>query len=189
MKFEVKRKKEGRGCRVSFSDALNTARTAVGEDFDVTLEDANGNLTRHKAQLIADGKSLLIGTHVIRFSNQIVVKKAGSFRVQLGGGHSALLPYSIIATLVRPVEPLKGNASAGGGDIKSPMTGKVLKVFVKEGDTVAEGDVVVTIEAMKMENRVLADCAGTVKAIRVEPGQSVTPTDVLFVLLPAESKA
>ncbi len=65
-------------------------------------------------------------------------------------------------------------------DVTTPMPGRIVAVNVKEGDTVAAGDTVVTVEAMKMENPVHAPVAGTVKAIYVAEGDTVNPDECLI---------
>ena len=67
-------------------------------------------------------------------------------------------------------------------DVEAHITGTVWTVECKLGDTVAEGDTVVVLEAMKMEMPVEAEHAGTVKEIRCEKGQTVKEGDVLVVL-------
>ena len=65
-------------------------------------------------------------------------------------------------------------ASAGSAsDVTSPMPGKVFKVLAKPGDTVSEGQAVMILEAMKMENEISASNDGTVTAIHVAKGDSV----------------
>lgn len=73
-------------------------------------------------------------------------------------------------------------AIAEGETVEAPMPGKVFKVLKKVGDAVAEGDVVMILEAMKMENEITTGVAGTVKQIPVAEGQAVNPGDVLFVV-------
>jgi biotin carboxyl carrier protein len=68
---------------------------------------------------------------------------------------------------------------AGAGAVKAIMPGKIIRVLVAEGDTVAEGDVICILEAMKMENELKAPQAGTVKALYVQPGQDVESGAVL----------
>lgn len=63
--------------------------------------------------------------------------------------------------------------------IKTPLPGVVLKVLAKEGMTVKEGDILVVIEAMKMENKIMAEKAGVVKSVKVHDGDSVLENDVL----------
>ena len=61
----------------------------------------------------------------------------------------------------------------------APMVGKVLKIEKKAGERVEEDDVVVVLEAMKMEIPVVAPVSGTVKEIKVSPGQAVEAEQVL----------
>jgi biotin carboxyl carrier protein len=73
-------------------------------------------------------------------------------------------------------------ASAEGTSINAPMPGSVLEVKVSVGDTVAEGDVLVVLEAMKMENELTAFQAGTVGQVLVKKGDTVNSGDPLIVL-------
>jgi acetyl-CoA/propionyl-CoA carboxylase biotin carboxyl carrier protein len=79
-----------------------------------------------------------------------------------------------------------GGAVAGSGKIAVPMQGTIVKVLVEAGQTVAKGDPVVVLEAMKMENNVASDVDGTVTEVKAEPGQSVTAGEVVVVIEPAE---
>ncbi|EHL15034.1 biotin/lipoyl-containing protein [Peptoanaerobacter stomatis] len=74
-------------------------------------------------------------------------------------------------------------ASAGSAsDVTSPMPGKVFKVLAKPGDTVSEGQAVMILEAMKMENEIVAPVAGVIDAILVKEGDMVETDDVLAKL-------
>lgn len=75
-------------------------------------------------------------------------------------------------------------SSAGAGAIRAIMPGTIVRVSVSEGDTVAVGDVLVVLEAMKMENELRAPIAGAVKAIFVQPGQTVEMNAVLVEIEP-----
>lgn len=63
--------------------------------------------------------------------------------------------------------------------IHSPMTGLVIEVLVSEGDSVSDGDVVVVVESMKMENEVVCDVDGAVTAVHVKEDESVSEGDRL----------
>lgn len=73
-------------------------------------------------------------------------------------------------------------SSSGGVDVVSPMPGKVFKLVAQPGDQVAEGQVVMILEAMKMENEIVAPQAGTVDAILVKEGDLVETDTVLATL-------
>ncbi|AFV88638.1 MAG: biotin/lipoyl-containing protein [Acidipropionibacterium acidipropionici] len=66
-----------------------------------------------------------------------------------------------------------GGGKAGAGEIPAPLAGTVAKILVKEGDQVKAGDVVLTLEAMKMETEITATSDGTVKSILVAVGDAV----------------
>ncbi len=71
---------------------------------------------------------------------------------------------------------------AGPGDVTTPIPGRVVKILVAEGAAVDAGDLVLVIEAMKMENRVAAPVKGTVKAIHVKEGDQVGSDETLMHL-------
>jgi acetyl-CoA/propionyl-CoA carboxylase, biotin carboxylase, biotin carboxyl carrier protein len=73
----------------------------------------------------------------------------------------------------------KGGAKASGDAVTAPMQGTIIKVAVSDGDTVSAGDLVVVLEAMKMENPVTAHKDGTVTGLSAEQGASVTQGTVL----------
>ena len=70
----------------------------------------------------------------------------------------------------------------GDGDVTTPVPGKVTSIKVSVGDTVAEGDTMLTVEAMKMENEVHTSIGGTVKNIYVKMGDSVNPDETLVTV-------
>ena len=72
--------------------------------------------------------------------------------------------------------------AASGEPVSAPLAGNIFKVNVSVGDSVAEGDVVIILEAMKMETEIRAHQAGTVSAVKVKEGDSVSVGDVLITL-------
>ena len=71
---------------------------------------------------------------------------------------------------------------AGGEKINAPMPGNILDVKVATGASVKKGDVLVILEAMKMENEIMAPCDGTVKQVLVNKGATVNSGDPLVVI-------
>ena len=78
--------------------------------------------------------------------------------------------------------PAPKAAPAGGTKVTSPLPGSVIKVLVSEGQAVKKGDTLLTLESMKMENAIMAECDGTVSKIAVTAGQNVMQDDLLVVI-------
>ena len=89
-----------------------------------------------------------------------------------------------LAPVAAPVETVKPVSSGVAGTVKvtAPMPGKILKIVAKEGQTVKKGQVLIVLEAMKMENEIVAPQDGTVVSINVSAGVSVESNDVLATL-------
>ena len=85
-----------------------------------------------------------------------------------------------------PVQPAAKQptqqATGNGTPLKAPLPGTITTINVKVGDQVAVGDVVIVLEAMKMQNNIEAENAGTVTAINVNPGDSVMEGTVLLTI-------
>lgn len=77
------------------------------------------------------------------------------------------------ATAPKAAEPVKAASAGAGTEVRSPMPGNILQVNVNPGDTVKEGQQLMILEAMKMENEILAPCAGKVSSMMVAKGSSV----------------
>lgn len=78
--------------------------------------------------------------------------------------------------------PAKATAGAGEHSIDAPMPGKVIKLVAAEGAAVKAGEVLLILEAMKMQNEITADADGTVKKFNVAAGQSVKAHESLVIL-------
>lgn len=81
-----------------------------------------------------------------------------------------------------PTAPAAPVAPASGEKIESPMPGNILSVNVANGQAVKKGDVLMILEAMKMENEILAPCDGTVASLSVAAGASVESGALLCVI-------
>ncbi|MBR4692595.1 MAG: biotin/lipoyl-binding protein [Oscillospiraceae bacterium] len=78
--------------------------------------------------------------------------------------------------------PAAAPVAAAGEKVSSPMPGTILNVLVKAGDTVAEGQNLMVLEAMKMENEILSPKAGKVAQVAVSKGSTVATGDLLAVI-------
>lgn len=78
------------------------------------------------------------------------------------------------------MKPISEEKRPSSNTIKSPLPGKILSINVAVGDTVKEGDVLLVMESMKMENNILADKDGTITKINAPVGQTVLQDEVLF---------
>ena len=87
-------------------------------------------------------------------------------------------PKKIIPEPVSADDPVVYNPNT----VIAPMPGTVLQILVNEGDSLNENDVVIILEAMKMENEICSPRAGKIKKIFVQPGQNVPADSPLFEL-------
>ena len=88
----------------------------------------------------------------------------------------------VAAPAAAPEAPAAPVVTGAGDAVKAPMPGTILKVNVQNGQAVKEGDVLVVLEAMKMENEILAPKNGTVTQVLVSKGSSVDTGAPLVVI-------
>ena len=88
---------------------------------------------------------------------------------------------TVSAPVSKPEKPAV-NVPAGGTKVTAPLPGTITDVKVKVGDTVKDGDTVIVLEAMKMQNNIEAECNGTVTAVLVNKGDTVMEGDALITI-------
>lgn len=143
----------------------------------------------------ADGPKFVVDGSV--FDPKVTVLGKGHYKVTLNGKtfeftvRNGLVsegprPLDLEVRRARP-ELVRKNAAGrkADGRIKPPMPGKVVEVKVKEGQQVAEGEVLLVLEAMKMQNDLKSPIAGTVRKVHVSDGSNVEAATVLVELDPA----
>ena len=106
--------------------------------------------------------------------------KSYTVTVANGGDVSAIIPAGQVAPAASAAA--SAVAATGGEPVNAPLAGNVVKVLVKPGQAVAEGESIVVLEAMKMETSVSAPAAGTIVEVRVQAGDSCAVGDVLVTL-------
>ncbi|MEX0322081.1 MAG: biotin/lipoyl-containing protein [Puniceicoccaceae bacterium] len=128
--------------------------------------------TADEAELIINGKPYLVEVGAIEHDS-MKSKVARKPIPTSSGGAAAGAPT-----------PAKAPAPAASGDnaVTAPIPGKIMEIFVKEGDAVKVGQPVLKMEAMKMENVINATEAGTVGKIQVNEGDAVAQGQELILL-------
>lgn len=145
--------------------------TINGTQFDVTIDSINGSLAK-------------VEVNGIPFD----VEMQGSSLVEealptVSTDTTSAAPASAPAAAEAPVATPAAKSGPGAGTpVKAPLPGVVTKVLVKEGQAVKKGDVVLVLEAMKMENNITAEADGTVSGICVSAGDSVMEGTTLITI-------
>jgi biotin carboxyl carrier protein len=130
--------------------------TIRGQEYDVEIKEFQGS----NAKIEVNGTDYDVDVNIEekasktpRLVRKPVINKPGEGKIQKGG--------------------------AGATVVKAPLPGSIMKINIAVGDTINPGDTLLVMEAMKMENNVMAEKGGTVKAIKIAVGDSVLQDDVL----------
>jgi pyruvate carboxylase subunit B len=153
------------------------------ETFTLTLDGVDYEIETHGNTFVVNGHPFVIG-----FEDDGRVTVDGiAYDIALQGEQAVVdgiaHQFQVSGLALKPTAPAgparPAPSAAGAGAIRAIMPGAIVRVLATEGDEVAEGDVVLVLEAMKMENELNAPISGVVKAIHVQPGQTVEMNDVL----------
>jgi biotin carboxyl carrier protein len=162
--------------------------TADGRDRTVVVEplgDGKFRITLDGTVHEVDGKPLRAGTwSLVLGGKQYVVDldpRRGGIAASVGASEVTLsVEDALHRRLAAAAQPRADKAR--GEMLRAPIAGKVVKVLVAIGDTVARGQAVVVLEAMKMENELVAERGGTVAKVHKQAGQAVETNEVLVEL-------
>jgi acetyl-CoA/propionyl-CoA carboxylase biotin carboxyl carrier protein len=169
---------EGPASLLGFHRALlETPCFVAGETCHGIVE--SDELARRAAELVAEGARLDGGGPARAVREQRVSVEIDGRRHEVRV-HTAEPPWAELAR--RHKERSKGIAGEATGAVTSPMQGTVLSVAVEPGGAVRAGDLVCVVEAMKMENELVAHRDGVVAELHVLPGQQVALGDVVCVI-------
>ena len=163
--------------------------TAEGRDRMVVVD---GPSPDGRFRVSVDGVDQLVDARALRPGTWSLVIAGASYVVDLDRRRAGIAASVGDSEALLQVEDAlrKRLASAAGGRpatrgeaIRAPIAGKVVKLVVAVGDTVAAGASVIVIEAMKMENELAAERGGTVSAIHKAAGQAVDTGDLLIEIV------
>lgn len=121
----------------------------------------------------------------------VVTLNGKNYEVEVTESDAVLLNVTDAAPAAPVAAPVAASAaapvaaaapSASGTNVPSPMPGTILSINVAAGQAVKSGEVLLVLEAMKMENDIVAPCDGTVKQVLVSKGSTVNTDDVLVVI-------
>ena len=117
--------------------------------------------------------------------NYTITVNGNTYNVTVQEGTAAAPVVQAAAPVAAPapaVAPAAAPAAAGGIKVEAPMSGKILAVKASAGQAVKKGEVLMVLEAMKMENDIVAPEDGTVASVNAAVGQAVESGDVLATL-------
>ena len=153
--------------------------------FAVTMDGARREVERR-----GDGANVVLSIEG-RMREAAVVREAGPGGGNGRGGASGETPYGVVLGgrhyAVRLLDPLKRAAAPrpaqeGPVEVRAIMPGKIAALLAREGGQVREGQGVVVVEAMKMENEIPAPKNGRLTRVRVQPGDTVEAGAALFTV-------
>jgi biotin carboxyl carrier protein len=164
MKIKIQKNKNSESFIIEIPPVVQLSHVAPGENFPIFIHHDHQKIEKRQACFLAERSSLLIGHQVVKIKNDVFLKNHMSFDV------------------IRDVVPIKKKSKSLGGEILSPMTGKIVSIFAQNDMAVKEGDVLLIIEAMKMENPILAQCDGVITKLLAEKGKTIAAGDPLFTI-------
>ena len=142
-----------------------------GVDYDVEIEEVEGNVAK-------------VNVNGIRFDvelKQPINPTSSLKKVRIEAPKPVARPA--IPTAAPAAAPVAPAAPAGAGSpIKAPLPGTIIELKVNVGDTVKQGDCVLVLEAMKMQNNIESEYEGTVTSITVKQGETVMEGTVLLTI-------
>lgn len=112
----------------------------------------------------------------------VAVEEVGGAAAPVAAPRAAAPAATAAAAPAAPAPAAAASGPTGAGTIKAPMPGTILSLKVANGQAVRRGDVLLVLEAMKMENEICAPADGTVAQIRVQAGTTVNTGDPMIDL-------
>ena len=138
-----------------------------GDDYQVHIKSVEGDI----AEIEVNGTpySVKVKQEIKTSKTPILVRKEGQSK-------------SADKRIIENLSPVSSSSKPSAKAIKSPLPGSIIKVLVSEGDAFKEGDVLMIMESMKMENNILAERSGTIVKVCAPAGSSVLQDADLFLV-------
>jgi glutaconyl-CoA/methylmalonyl-CoA decarboxylase subunit gamma len=138
-----------------------------GDDYQVHIKSVEGDI----AEIEVNGTpySVKVKQEIKTSKTPILVRKEGQSK-------------SADKRIIENLSPVSSSSKPSAKAIKSPLPGSIIKVLVNEGDAFKEGDVLMIMESMKMENNILAERSGTIVKVCAPAGSSVLQDADLFLV-------
>ncbi len=157
-----------------------------GVDYEVEITDIEGKIARVNVNGIPFEVEMQKPINAAKHPALAAIKR-GATSAPVAPAASptpapAAKPAAAPAASSAPAAGSAPAASTAGNAIKAPLPGTITAINVKEGDKVNVGDVVIVLEAMKMQNNIEAEYAGTVTSIKVVTGDAVMEGSVLLTI-------
>lgn len=166
---------------------MNYVATIGDKDVKVSVEELGGS----NYKVMIDGVEHVVDAQLITDNLWSVLYRNGSFEVDVtrlqAEEYEVLIQgdchkFTMMNEQRRAMLRAGGKGSAGKAMLTSPMPGKVVKLLVTEGQEVGAGQGVIVVEAMKMENEIVAHRDGVVSALGVAEGQPIRNGDLICVV-------
>lgn len=133
-----------------------------------------------KYEFTIGGNSYNVRVKAVQGSVAQVEVNGSSYEVHMNKEVPTTKTPILVRSAPVPTAPKSVAPASGLSKVIAPLPGVMVKVVVKDGDVVKLGDSLFILEAMKMENNILAEKAGTVKNVKVHPGDAVLQGDVIL---------
>lgn len=156
-----------------------------GEQFEVEI-DRDGRLyvngEQREIDFLALGESLYSVIMDNRSLQLVIEEDAGKYSIMMGG---RLYEGQVLDERAMLLAMRKGGLGSGSGELHSPMPGLIVKITVEDGQHVTQGETVIILESMKMQNELKAPIDGVIQSIQVRDGQTVDKGALLLVITPS----
>lgn len=153
-----------------------------GVDYEVEITDIEGKIARVNVNGIPFEVEMQKPINAAKHPALAAIKRGATSAPVAPAPAASPTPTSAAKPAAAPAASSAPAASTTGNAIKAPLPGTITAINVKEGDKVNVGDVVIVLEAMKMQNNIEAEYAGTVTSIKVVTGDAVMEGSVLLTI-------